>query len=147
MLDQARSPTASGLRAVQALPNAFFALKGDVSRAHRLVKVDKRNWKHLACRTGVHQDKIWLNRVGTFWRGISRLSLEQTHVWIGRGCFLHVGQAWRHATCFTSMTCCGLWARKAALSVLFWQSFLCAYGCPIFVEEVRWWTDLLLGRV
>ena len=52
--------------ALQALPNAFFALKGDVSRAHRLVKVDKRDWKHLACRTGVHPDRIWLNKVGTF---------------------------------------------------------------------------------
>ena len=65
--DQVRSPTASDVRrALQALPNAFFALKGDVSRAHRLVKVDKRDWKHLACRTGVHPDRIWLNKVGTF---------------------------------------------------------------------------------
>ena len=57
--DQVRSPTASDVRrALQALPNAFFALKGDVSRAHRLVKVDKRDWKHLACRTGSTQTEF-----------------------------------------------------------------------------------------
>ena len=65
--DQIRSPTAIDVRrAMQTLPGACFVLKADVVRAHRLVKIDRRDWKHLACRTGVKEGHVWLNKVGTF---------------------------------------------------------------------------------
>ena len=43
VLDQIRSPTATDVRrAIQGLPGAFFALTGDLARAHRLVKIDQQ---------------------------------------------------------------------------------------------------------
>lgn len=52
--DQLRNPTAGDLRTLlQVLPGAFFALTGDVKRAHRLVRVAEQDWGLQACRTGV----------------------------------------------------------------------------------------------
>ena len=51
--DQLRNPTAGDLRTLlRLMPGAFFALTGDVKRAHRLVKVSEQDWGLQACRTG-----------------------------------------------------------------------------------------------
>lgn len=61
--DQMQSPTAGDLRqALQELGGATFALKGDVSRAHRLVKVRDADWGEQACRARENR----LNTVGSF---------------------------------------------------------------------------------
>ena len=44
-----------------------FLLMGDVSKAHRRVKVRKQDWGYQACR--LHPGRVWLNCVGTY--GIS----------------------------------------------------------------------------
>ncbi|CAE7227317.1 unnamed protein product [Symbiodinium natans] len=83
--DQMRCPGAGDLRrALQTLPTAFFALSGDVARAHRLVKIAKRDWKHLCCRTGTKRDDvIWVNCVGTF--GVSSAAYHWCRLMSGLG--------------------------------------------------------------
>ena len=41
-----------------------FALKGDVSKAHRRVAVAESDWGMQAC--SLRPGKVWLNKVGTF---------------------------------------------------------------------------------
>jgi hypothetical protein len=83
--DQLRNPTAGDLRTLlRLMPGAFFALTGDVKRAHRLVKVSEQDWGLQACRTGVHgKDWIWLNTVGTF--GISSAAYHWGRLMAGLG--------------------------------------------------------------
>ena len=70
--DAQRCPTGADLRAaLESLDRAFFSLSGDISRAHRLVKVRRQDWKHQACRAD-SGDRIFLNTVGTF--GVSSAS-------------------------------------------------------------------------
>ena len=83
--DQIRHPGAGDLRrAMQTLPTAFFSLSGDVARAHRLVKIAKRDWKRLCCRTGTKEDGvIWVNCVGTF--GVSSAAYHWCRLMSGLG--------------------------------------------------------------
>ena len=83
--DQLRNPTAGDLRTLlRLMPGAFFALTGDVKRAHRLVKMSEQDWGLQACRTGVHgEDWIWLNTVGTF--GISSAAYHWGRLMAGLG--------------------------------------------------------------
>jgi len=43
---------------------SVFALKGDVSKAHRRVAILEEDWGMQACRLDEH--RVWLNTVGTF---------------------------------------------------------------------------------
>ena len=84
VLDQIRSPTATDVRrAIQGLPGAFFALTGDVARAHRLVKIDQQDWRFLACRTGVKPNTVWINMVGTF--GVASAAYHWSRLMSGLG--------------------------------------------------------------
>jgi hypothetical protein len=59
-------PTGADLKqSLQDLPDAYFSLSGDVSRAHRLIKVRRCDWHRQACRAR-DGPKIFLNTVGTF---------------------------------------------------------------------------------
>ena len=84
VLEQIRSPTATDVRrAIQGLPGAFFALTGDVARAHRLVKIDQQDWRFLACRTGVKPNTVWINMVGTF--GVASAAYHWSRLMSGLG--------------------------------------------------------------
>ena len=41
-----------------------FVVAGDVSKAHRRIKIRKEDWGYQACR--LRAWKVWLNRVGTY---------------------------------------------------------------------------------
>ena len=92
--DQIRRPGAGDLRhAMQALPTAFFALSGDAARAHRLVKIAKRDWKHLCCRTGTKDvDVIWVNCVGTFGVSSAAYHWRRFMSGLGRSAFFLFGK-------------------------------------------------------
>ena len=65
--DQHRYPGAGELRRVGQLSEGrglVFGLVGDVSRAHRLPRVMRREWGLQACQ--LRPGKVWLNEVGTF---------------------------------------------------------------------------------
>ena len=70
VLDQVKSPTAGEIRALMREKhemnsgNKQFLLMGDVSKAHRRVKVRKQDWGFQACR--LRPGKVWLNCVGTY---------------------------------------------------------------------------------
>jgi len=69
---------------LEILPGAFFALSGDVKRAHRLVKVAREDWGLQACRSGARGPEwVWLNRVGTF--GISSAAYHWSRLMAGLG--------------------------------------------------------------
>ena len=72
--------------AMQSLPFATFSLSGDVSRAHRLVKVREEDWARQSCRARRHGD-VYLNTVGTF--GISSASYWWFRLMSGLGRLLY----------------------------------------------------------
>jgi hypothetical protein len=68
ILDQQRCPTAAELRvALRSLPTARFTLAADIKRAHRLVKICRRDWGYQACKIDSEDSSlVYLNTVGTF---------------------------------------------------------------------------------
>ena len=72
--------------AMRSLPFATFSLSGDVSRAHRLVKVREEDWARQSCRARRHGD-VYLNTVGTF--GISSASYWWFRLMSGLGRLLY----------------------------------------------------------
>ena len=48
---------------------AVFAISADISQAHRQVKVRRKDWPKMGCRSSSTSRTVWLNTVGTF--GIS----------------------------------------------------------------------------
>ncbi|CAE7581099.1 unnamed protein product [Symbiodinium natans] len=80
-------PTGGDLSvALEELPAAYFSLSGDISRAHRLVKVRRADWARQACRASRH-DKVYLNAVGTF--GVSSASYWWYRLFSGLGRLLY----------------------------------------------------------
>lgn len=48
---------------------ASFGLSADIASAHRLVKIRKKDWTLVCCKTHTSSPVVWVNKVGTF--GIS----------------------------------------------------------------------------
>ena len=68
---QTRSPGVGEIRRIlreQAATGAkLFGIAGDVSKAHRRIKVRMADWGYQACR--LDPDKVWVNCVGTYGMG------------------------------------------------------------------------------
>ena len=68
--DQAKSPTAGEIRTLMVERHGGtggsrqFVLVGDVSKAHRRVKVRRQDWGWQACR--LEEGRVWVNCVGTY---------------------------------------------------------------------------------
>ena len=68
--DQVKTPTAGELRALMkerymdTKGTKQFVLVGDVSKAHRRVKIRQEDWGLQACR--LEKGRVWLNCVGTY---------------------------------------------------------------------------------
>ena len=63
--DQVRTPTAGELRTImREREGNQFMIVGDVSKAHRRVKVRQEDWGYQACR--LRPGHVWLNCVGTY---------------------------------------------------------------------------------
>ena len=69
--------------------NIALSIIGDVSKAHRLIKMVESEWGYLACQ--IEPDKVWVNKVGTFgissaafwWSRLSSLILRLVHFLVG----------------------------------------------------------------
>ena len=57
---------ATVVRETAEMREAPFVISADIKAAHRLVKVCKRDWGLLACRSDSSSTTVWLNTVGTF---------------------------------------------------------------------------------
>ena len=64
--DQTRSPTAGEIRTLmrERDDQKQLIIVGDVSKAHRRVKIRRQDWGFQACR--LVPGKVWLNTVGTY---------------------------------------------------------------------------------
>ena len=71
VLDQIRCPGAGELRTIlrerMEVGLRSFALLGDVSKAHRRIKVREADWGYQACQ--LCPETVWLNTVGTYGMG------------------------------------------------------------------------------
>eukprot|EP00435_Cladocopium_sp_Y103_P002248 s5620_g1.t1 len=71
--DQLQCPgpqeVAAIVRESRETKEAPFAVSADISAAHRLVKIRRKDWAYMACRADSDSATVWVNRVGTF--GIS----------------------------------------------------------------------------
>ena len=69
--DQIRSPGAGELRTIlrenSSSKRRLFGLAGDVSKAHRRIKIREADWGFQACR--LRDGYIWVNKVGTYGMG------------------------------------------------------------------------------
>lgn len=57
------------VREARETNEAPFAVSADISAAHRLVKIRRKDWAYMSCRADSGSATVWVNRVGTF--GIS----------------------------------------------------------------------------
>ena len=66
--DQIRCPGAGDIRTILrervSAGVKSFGIMGDVSKAHRRVKVREQDWGYQACQ--LEAGKIWINKVGTY---------------------------------------------------------------------------------
>jgi hypothetical protein len=66
--DQIRCPGAGDIRTILrervCAGVKSFAIMGDVSKAHRRVKIQEQDWGYQACQ--LEPGKIWINKVGTY---------------------------------------------------------------------------------
>ena len=131
MRDQVRSPTAGDVRtAMRVLQHAHFGLTGDVSRAHRLVKVAEEDWGLQACRTGV----------GPVWCQQCVIPLEQTN---GRtrqvsAILARQDRADAPGLCRRSPVAHQECEKRHGLHAVA-DFLLCASWLPLFLEEVSGW--------
>ena len=76
LLNQQANPGPSEVvhmvRAAQECKEACFAISGDVSSAHRLVRIREADWGLLSCRVKDDSPVVWVNKVATF--GVSSSS-------------------------------------------------------------------------
>ena len=56
----------AAIREARETGEAVFTVSGNISAAHRRVKVRKKDWPLLCCRVDSDSKVIWVNRVGTF---------------------------------------------------------------------------------
>ena len=57
---------ATVVRETAEMKEAPFVVSADIKAAHRLVKVCRKDWGLLACRSDSSSTTVWLNTVGTF---------------------------------------------------------------------------------
>eukprot|EP00435_Cladocopium_sp_Y103_P026445 s953_g6.t1 len=71
--DQIQCPgpaeVASVLRESVESREAPFCVSADIKAAHRLVKIRRRDWPYMCCKSNTDSSTVWVNQVGTF--GIS----------------------------------------------------------------------------
>eukprot|EP00435_Cladocopium_sp_Y103_P004193 s6226_g1.t1 len=54
------------VRETSSTGEAPFCVSADIKAAHRLVKIRRRDWGYLCCRTTSSSDTVWVNHTGTF---------------------------------------------------------------------------------
>ncbi|CAK0869239.1 unnamed protein product, partial [Prorocentrum cordatum] len=97
--DQVRQPGIDELRWILGRSRAeglpLIALKADVRRAHRLVRVARRDWGCQACALPNDPDHVYLNAVGTFgiasagywWARLASAISRSVHGFVGKAEF------------------------------------------------------------
>ena len=115
--------------AMRSLPFATFSLSGDVSRAHRLVKVREEDWARQGCRARRHGD-VYLNTVGTF--GISSASYWWFRFMSGLGdCYITATGKMKRLFFLMWTTCSGSHnLRTGCFAILASILLLTALGVP-----------------
>jgi len=93
--DQMRCPgipeQRTAMRQCQSIGSQVFALKGDIKKAHRRIKIQAADWGEQACR--LEPDKLWLNKVGTFGVGSAAYWWSRAIGGIGRLTLMLMGKA------------------------------------------------------
>lgn len=56
----------AAIREARETGEAVFSVSGDISAAHRRVKIREKDWPLLCCRVDSDSKVIWVNKVGTF---------------------------------------------------------------------------------
>ena len=73
---------------------ASFAISADISQAHRRVKIRRKDWPLLACKSSSSSKVVWMNKVGTF--GVSSAAIWWTRLFgtVGRWVLRVLGPLW-----------------------------------------------------
>ena len=109
--DQQSYPTAADLKAsLESLPFTTFSLSGDVSRAHRLIRVREADWPRQSCRAQ-KGGSIFTNTVGTF--GVASASYWWFRMMAGLGRLLYYAHG-KDETAFLSYVDDLLWLTQSA---------------------------------
>ena len=54
------------VRETSSTGEACFCVSADIKAAHRLVKVRRKDWEYLCCRSDSTSETVWVNKTGTF---------------------------------------------------------------------------------
>ena len=176
--DQVRPPSAGELRVIlkkaAAENSKMFVLVGDVSKAHRRIKVRRQDWGYQACR--LEPGKIWLNCVGTYgmtpagyyWAraaagGMVRLShyllgpqgLHELMIYVDDFTLFAESQKEVEATGFLVFIWCVLgfpfrWDKFKGGTGVDWIGYrieVREYACGISVKRARWLSNWIKERL
>ena len=75
--------TAGLLREAAETREACFVVSADISAAHRLVKIRRKDWPLVCCKADSNSQTIWVNKVGTF--GVSSAAYWWTRLFAAVG--------------------------------------------------------------
>ena len=155
--DQHRYPGAGELRRVNQLSaghGVAFGLVGDVSRAHRLPRVMRKEWGLQACQ--LRPGKLWLNEVGTFGVGSAGYHWAREAAGLSRAVWSVMFREWLFQLLYSddyAWIACGDAAHENILLAVF---FLVVMGVPFAWKKFRggltldwigYWSDLNLRLV
>ena len=151
--DQVRVPSIAELRVILYLMTLagakFFGLKGDVSKAHRRVKVRRKDWKYQACQ--LRPGTIWLNKVGTFGIGSAAYWWARVSSAISRIPLYLLGQSDFWQLLFADDYLWSASGRDPIVDLLFGIAVLTALGMPFSwkkfqggfqLDWIGYWVDL-----
>lgn len=128
----------------------IFAVNGDISKAHRRVRIRAEDWGVQAAKTSKHSNTVWLNKVGTFGVASAAFWWSRLMGLIGRFAFAISLQDWLFILTFVDDLHIAVGGQNRWLT--FWRVIACLemVGVPFSykkftggfqVDYVGFWMD------
>ena len=125
------------VRAAQECKEACFAISGDVSSAHRLVRIREADWGLLSCRVKDDSPVVWVNKVAAF--GVSSSSFLWSRLFgIVKKCvarFLLRVLFWH--MCYVDDLHASFGGRRKFTLLLMWLAMFEAIGTPFSYKKFK----------
>ena len=141
LLNQQANPGPSEVvhmvRAAQESKEACFALTGDVSSAHRLVRIREADWGLLACRVKDDSPVVWVNKVATFGLTSSSFLWSRLFGIIGRCVARFLLQALFWHMCYVDDLHANFGGKRKFTLLLMWLAMFEVMGTPFSYKKFK----------
>ena len=125
------------VRAAQECKEACFAISGDVSSAHRLVRIREADWGLLSCRVKDDSPVVWVNKVATF--GVSSSSFLWSRLFgiVGRCVARFLLRVLFWHMCYVDDLHASFGGRRKFTLLLMWLAMFEAIGTPFSYKKFK----------